>query len=304
MTPFALNAVGPFSLAESARFLGGFVPASGTSASDDGALTIAFRLDGTFAPAGVVLRPDLTGEAVGTGDRAALEKQVARMLSLDHDATGLAALGARDPVVAKLLAAFPGFRPVCFPSPWEAAVWGILAARVPMKVAATIRRRIAGEHGDTVNVGGHAIPVFPGPRQVLALETMNGLPAEKWQRIRGLADAALAGVLDADRLRALPTDFALAELSTLRGVGAWTSAHILLRGAGTVDVEALGEPRVGRAIAFAYGLSGEPSAAKLREISESWRPFRTWMAVLFAVNLARNGEWRSATGKRGKRRKP
>jgi DNA-3-methyladenine glycosylase II len=223
------------------------------------------------------------------------------MLGLDVDATGFVALGDRDPVIGRMLAAYHGFRPVCFPSPWEAAVWGILAQRVPMRMAASIRAGVATAHGDRVRIGQEDRAIFPSPAIALTLDGAPGVPAEKWARIRGIAEAALEGRLDAARLRAMEPTFALTELGSLRGVGAWTAGHILLRGAATVDVDGLEEPRVRHAVATAYGVPEEEDA--IRRIVDAWRPWRTWVSVLVAVHLARTGGWNDAKGERGGRRR-
>ncbi len=126
---------GAFSLAESSRFLCGFTPATGACAGDSGALALAFLADGTFEP--VVARVRQGDDGVVTADVGPEHAaQLARILSLDHDARGLSEVAGRDPVLARLWAARPGFRPVCFGSPYEAAVWGVLAQRCPMPVAA------------------------------------------------------------------------------------------------------------------------------------------------------------------------
>src|SRR3954469_13195491 len=102
--------LGPYSLVSSASFLCGFTPASGTSATlDDGRLVLGFLDEARHVPVTVALRQDAGDGAVGIeiagaaarGDADAIAKQVKRMLSLDHDARGLADVAARDPVVAR-----------------------------------------------------------------------------------------------------------------------------------------------------------------------------------------------------------
>ncbi len=66
---------------------------------------------------------------------------------------------------ARLQADRPGFRPVGFASPWDAAVWAVLSQRTRMTQAAAVRRRIAERHDTTVEVHGQHLPVFPGPQR-------------------------------------------------------------------------------------------------------------------------------------------
>lgn len=320
VTTVKLAVTGPYSLAQSRAFLHGFIPASGSTiadANDARSLALAFRLDGSLAPIGVVVRED-EGRAVAidvhSGDvdvaiAATAGSQVARMLGLDVDATAWSpkGVGKTDPVLGALLQEHDGFRPVAFASPWEAGVWGLLAHRINMKQAAAIKRKVAEQHGDSVTIttsqgGDQRIALFPSPTQVLALpKAPAGVPEEKWLRIGSLAQAAQRGELDVAKLRAMSPEQAHAHLGKLRGVGAWTAGHIHIRGAATVDVVSLDEPRVRRAVQHAYGLEREPTDAEMLKISEGWRPFRTWAMVLLAMHLNRSGKWNDGAGTRARR---
>src|SRR5205823_14607981 len=131
------------------------------------------------------------------------------MLSLDHDATGLAAIARKDRVVATLLEKTPGFRPVCFPSPYEAAVWGVLAQRVRMPVASNIKRKLAIETDSAVEGFGRTFFPSPSPNRLLAVKSFPGISSEKMQRLHGVARAALEGKLDARALREMRKERAL-----------------------------------------------------------------------------------------------
>src|ERR1700691_4057105 len=101
-----------FRLQASAEFHASFTPGSGMVASVADSLTLAFRLDKTFEAVAVSMREEgesLVAECFGTGNGTAVGKQIARMLGLDADADAWLAVGARDPVVGRLQAAFPGF---------------------------------------------------------------------------------------------------------------------------------------------------------------------------------------------------
>src|SRR5438132_265648 len=124
MASFTIPIRGPFSLAASSEFLCGFTPAKDCALHPEGGLALAFRLDKSFAAVSVSLREeggDVRGEAVGTDDIATARAQMARILSLDHDGTGWAAVGERDAVIGELQARYR-LRPVCFASPYEAGV--------------------------------------------------------------------------------------------------------------------------------------------------------------------------------------
>src|SRR5439155_23583660 len=131
----------------------------------------------------------------GAGDR--LRQQVLRILSLDVDASGLDVVAARDPLVARLLLAYPGLRPVLFTTPFEAAVWSVLSTRVQARQAGRVRDRMAEELGEGVDIHGDRRQAFPAPSRLAGLESFPGLFGRKPEYLRELAAAARAGPLAA-----------------------------------------------------------------------------------------------------------
>ncbi len=301
MTEFVIEPQGTFSLAASQRFLGGFTPAGGTFASDDSRLTMAFPVDGWAGSAAAVVWQgggQIRGEAkVSSPDVAidAVRAQVARTLSLDHDGTGWEEVGQRDPVIGRFQAEFDHLRPVCFYSPYEAAVQAVIGQRISMRQAATIKTALAKEHGELLEIGGQRLDAFALPQSLTDVSHAHGLTDEKLRRLHEVARAALEGRLDAARLRAQPYDEALAGLQEIRGIGEWSAGHVLLRGAGLADAVPVSDPRTRTAIRAAYDLKAQPDEAQLMAIADAWRPFRMWAFVLVRL-------WHSRTIE-GSRRK-
>ena len=214
-----------------------------------------------------------------------MRAQVERILSLDVDGSGFPAVGERDPVVAGLQRRYPGLRPVGFWSPYEAAAWAIIGHRIRIRQAAAIKARIAAQLGEAVPIGGRLVHAFPGPERLARLDTFPGLAGRKPEWLRSAAAAALDGRLDAARLRALPRDQALAQLTQLPGIGDFSAELILLRGAMDPDSVPLHEPRLARAVALAYDLPQPPASKQLQHISQNWRPYRTWVTLLLRTYL-------------------
>jgi DNA-3-methyladenine glycosylase II len=120
----------------------------------------------------------------------------------------------------------------------------------------------------------------PTPGAVLEIESVPGLPADRIPRLHAIAQAAQRGLLNADRLRAMAPDEAQAELQQLPGIGPFYSSLIVIRACGHADAPTLGEPRSRAAIQRAYGVDHELSDAELLALTETWRPFRTWVSVM------------------------
>jgi DNA-3-methyladenine glycosylase II len=240
--------------------------------TDDGGEPVAFRAVWDGSAVEVDFVSDLPPTRV--------EAHAARVLSLDVDAGGLAAVADRDPVVARLLEETGGRRPVCFGTPFEAAVWAVLSQRVSMAQAGRVKEALAAELGTRLEIGGEEVVAFPGPAALASLDEFPGLWASKLERIRGLAAAASAGDLSPDLLRSLELDEAIAHLESLPGIGPFGAMLVLARGAGHPDVPPPTLRRFRQAVASAYGLPEEPDEAKLAELSEAWRPYRAWVTYL------------------------
>ncbi|MFF5567061.1 DNA-3-methyladenine glycosylase family protein [Streptomyces sp. NPDC012623] len=296
MTTLTLTPAGPFSLDSSIRFLGGFTPASYGPAADQ-VLRLAFPADDSVSVIGCALRQEEEETADGKPGTVSAEitvrtddgrkppdalGQISRILSLDIDGTGFPALADNDPIVAGLQADYPGLRPVCFPSPYEAAAWTIIGNRIRTSQAATVKARLAQQHGHALDVAGRRLNAFPAPAVLRSLDHIPGLTGIKIQRLHAIAEAALDGYLDADELRAQPAEHALAALRELPGIGPFSAELILIRGAGHPDVFPTAEPRVHRAMADAYQLDTAiaDNPRRLARIADAWRPYRSWIALL------------------------
>jgi DNA-3-methyladenine glycosylase II len=293
MSMFSLHKPPGFRLSAASDFYANFTPGSGLAVAAGAQLTLTFRLDGTFAPVALMLREqghELLVEFVGDASPSAIAKQLERILGLEADAETWFALGESDLVVGDLQREFPGFLSAAKASPYEAATWAVIAPRMNQQQAARIKQALAREYGDALELNGKTHLVFPSPERLLALERFPGLSDEKVARLRGVAQAACDGQLDADRLRDLGEARALTDLQRLRGVGPWAASHIYFRGAAPCDGLPTAEPRVLHGLASAYRLRS-PSVAIFRRIAEGWRPFRMWVCVLLMRHLAATAGW-------------
>ena len=270
---------GEFSLQAAATFAVGF---PGTIAGRGGEeLRFTWAVDDDWHTAGVTLHQTartVQGEldhAPGVTAQRARE-DVERILCLDVDGSGFADVGRRDRVVAALQRRSPGLRPVLFYTPYEAATWTIIGHRIQMTQAARVRERLAAELGTR--------GAFPSPAELRRITgPQPGLTEQKVERLRAVADAALEGALGRTRLRALGADAALAELRALPGIGPFSAELVWVRGVGDPDRMPTHEKRLDGAIRAAYRLDED---ADLTPISEAWRPYRAWVALLLRQWLA------------------
>jgi DNA-3-methyladenine glycosylase II len=287
-TEIAIRPRGPFSWAAANDVGRNFGPVR-HNWQEPGAVRMTFLLDGSFAPVGVDLRFEggaLRGEVAGTSDLAAVERQVARIFSLDVDGIDYPAVGRREPRVGRLMNALPGLRPVCFTSPYETATWAVMSQRISMAQAATIKARLIAEHGHALTLGGVEVRCFPTPERLLEVESVAGLAAEKVERLHGVGRAALAGLLDCDRLRALGDEAGPASVRVIPGIGPFWSSGIYLRGCGIQDVFPE-EPVSIAALGRLHGVGDDLTEEQIRELTDVYSPFRMWVCFLLRVAVGR-----------------
>jgi DNA-3-methyladenine glycosylase II len=267
---------GAFDLDQSIRFGFGQRPAAAAAP-----MRLAFCLDGTWEqvaaavtqPAAGVLRVEVSGGA--PAERVV--GQAARVLSVDVDGSGYDALGAREELLGLLQRARPGLRPPLFHSAYEAACWAVLSARRPAAQMARVRDRLARAHGRVLTAAGAEAPVFPAPAQLLAVREFPGLPPEKIARLHGVAEAALAGELDTDGLRALDPEEAAARVRRLPGIGPFYAELVTVRALGHTDL--LPTEEVGAAEIAGALLGRRLDVAGLAALAARWAPWRTWACV-------------------------
>ena len=106
-----------------------------------------------------------------------------------------------------------------------------------------------------------------------------GMSRQKAGYIRSLAGLVLSGELELDDL---PDDDeeAIALLTKIKGIGRWSAEIYLLFAEGRADVFPAGDLAVMVELGRLMGLEDKPSEKQLRELAESWRPYRGAAAVL------------------------
>jgi len=282
-----VEVLGPWSLATSRAFWEGFTPAA-LGAQEGAALTTAFCVEGDGERVEVTVTQTGDGARVlvtGDGDLDAAVAQTCRMLALDVDGRGWAAVADADPVLREAREQLPGLRPCGFHSPYEAAAWSVLSQRIRMAQAARLSEQLVARLG----TGG----AFPAP-QVLAGAVLD-LPGRKAEYLTAVAEAALEGRLDGGRLRAMDPAAALASIRAVKGLGPFAAELVLLRGANAPDVVPTHEKRLEDEVRERYRLTQGTShltqgtshrtqgTSSLEQVSDAWRPYRTWAAVHLRV---------------------
>jgi DNA-3-methyladenine glycosylase II len=102
-----------------------------------------------------------------------------------------------------------------------------------------------------------------------------GLSGQKMRYLRDLCEKVRDGSLVLHSLTGLPDDEVIAALTRVKGIGRWTAEMFLMFRLHRPDVLPVGDLGILKAVQQAYGLRKPPTAARLTEIGEPWRPYRS-----------------------------
>jgi AraC family transcriptional regulator of adaptative response / DNA-3-methyladenine glycosylase II len=195
---------------------------------------------------------------------------------------------AQDPALAPMVAARPGLRA---PGAWdgfELAVRAVLGQQITVAAARNLAAKLAEAYGEPIDDPAAAAlgltRLFPRPQRLVGQDIAAlGMP-----RARGATLEALARTVVADPAIFAPRadlESAIAALSALPGIGAWTAQYIALRELRETDAFPHGDVGLLRAMADADGVRPTPEALLAR--AEAWRPWRAYAAQhLWAADAA------------------
>jgi DNA-3-methyladenine glycosylase II len=125
---------------------------------------------------------------------------------------------------------------------------------------------------------------FPPPHTLARLDL--DLPGRKSEYLRAVAEAALDGLLEGAALRAIDPGQAVQRVQQVKGLGPFAAELVVVRGANAPDALPRHERRLDAEITERYG-----PGRTIAEVSQVWRPYRTWAAVhLRALREQRTGE--------------
>jgi AraC family transcriptional regulator, regulatory protein of adaptative response / DNA-3-methyladenine glycosylase II len=205
--------------------------------------------------------------------------RVRRVFDLAADPHQIGEHLARDPILARLVAARPGLR---VPGAWdgfELAIRAILGQQISVDAAVKLAARLVAEYGDALDPAWATdglTRTFPRPERLAAADlTRFGMPGA-----RGRALSAMGAAAAADPELFGPRQSLCDAITTLRalpGVGEWTAQYIAMRQLREPDALPAGD--IGLLRALQTPERGRPTPAELLARAEHWRPWRAYAAM-------------------------
>ncbi len=232
----------------------------------------------------------LTLHGIDTASLFPIVQRCREVFDLDAPIGEIASVLSRDPA---LKSGFRSHRGIRVPGAWdgfELTVRAILGQQVSVKAATTLAGRIARTYGEPVgkalNVEG-LTHLFPEPDRLVRARFNNvGLTSSRAETLRRVAKAVVNGSLSFDSSQ--DPDAFRESLIAIRGIGDWTAQYVAMRALKNPDAF----PAADLGLLRAFDTPGRKrlSPAQLEKISQAWRPWRAYAAILL---------WSSAPGSGG-----
>ncbi len=183
----------------------------------------------------------------------------------------VAHLSDRDPVLARIIAAYPSERLVARDDPFGTLARSIVGQQISVKAASSVWERIERTLGAVT-----ATRIAAADEETLR---GCGLSRSKLLYLGDLADKFLSGAIEPARWAEADDEAVVAELTRVKGVGRWTAEMFLIFHLLRPDVLPLADIGLQRAVARHYADDVRPDAKEITHIARSWRPWRsvaTW----------------------------
>jgi DNA-3-methyladenine glycosylase II len=201
-------------------------------------------------------------------------------------AAATAEVAARDPVLARLVAAAGPIehRPRSADGPFGALVRTIVFQQLAGRAAQAILGRVLAV------VGGELSPQALAAAPDEALRTA-GLSGNKLASLRDLSAKVLDGTLDLAIPSRLSDEEITTSLLTVRGIGRWTADMYLMFELRRLDVWPVEDLGIRQGYGLAWGIDPPPRARELAPLGDRFRPYRSVLAryCWAAVPLLRGG---------------
>ena len=213
--------------------------------------------------------------------------RVRRMFDLDADMQLIHQHLKMQPILASVIAKFPGLRlPGCWDI-FEFSIRAILGQQISVKGATTLAKRIAEKYGDEVidieqpaNI--NVKKYFPSINALMKVDYQDiGLTRSRIATLQTWVDYFQQH--ESIFTKGLTIEELECALTKLKGIGPWTVNYIGMRGLSDPDAF----PSADLGIIKALTVNDvKPKNKVILELAESWRPWRAYAAIYLWQSLA------------------
>ena len=170
------------------------------------------------------------------------------------------------------------------PDLFQSMVRTIIGQQVNLAFATTLTYRFMELAGSRVeDEEGNILLAFPTVEEVARLKPEDLRPLQFSQRkaeyIIDYAKAIDMGKIELERLWEMEDEEIIAYLTPLRGIGRWSVECLMMFGMGRFDLLPAADIGLRNGIHLVYGMEQKPSEKEIRQIGESWAPWRSYYSL-------------------------
>ncbi|QUH21248.1 DNA-3-methyladenine glycosylase family protein [Alkaliphilus sp. B6464] len=115
------------------------------------------------------------------------------------------------------------------------------------------------------------------PQNIIAIPDeqlrMAGISFAKISYIKGLSQEILNGNINLNNMKNQTNDEVLQTLTSIKGIGKWTSEMFLIFSLGRLDVFSADDASLRRAIKWLYSFKENPTKDEMNNVSKQWIPY-------------------------------
>ena len=212
------------------------------------------------------------------GVKSAIAEELKLKFGFHQDINAFYEFARRDPKLWDLVNRLVGLTMFQKSTPFEALVTAITDQQLNTTFSAELKRRLITSYGRRWTAGAADLMSFPEPSQLATLRSDTLRPLQysgsKSRYIIGLARGVVSGDYPLHEWSGLDDEELLERLMSIHGVGRWTAEYAAMVGYGRVDIVPAADIGLQRAVQPCYGFDHRPTEAEVRDLSESWRPWR------------------------------
>lgn len=207
----------------------------------------------------------------------------AYVLNVDFDIKPFYRIAARHEKFCTVVRKLRGLRPFRPASLFEMVVTAITEQQISLRVAYSMRKKIAARFGDDVE----GIQIFPDECRLARASLQEllscGLSHRKAEYILDLSKQLSSRDLDLEKLKLMNDETAREAMMQIRGIGPWTAEYVLVRGLGRPDRVPIEDLGIRDVVGKYLGNGRRVQPSRVLELLEPFAPFRGLAAYYLLV---------------------
>ncbi|MCX8957177.1 DNA-3-methyladenine glycosylase 2 [Erwinia psidii] len=210
-----------------------------------------------------------------------LLRRLRNLFDLDAHPQLISSQLQQDPLLQQSLIAHPGLRvPGAFDG-FEMVVRAVLGQQITVKAATTVGGRFVAAFGEPFSTPFPELTYLSPQAHHVATATIDdiaslGIISARARALLGLAQTCIRGTLPLEPV--LDPENAITQLTAQPGIGEWTAHYIAMRALRWPDAFPKADVVIRKNL-------GGVSALQAEEISQSWRPWRSYAVMHIWKNL-------------------